>query len=79
MHTGDPGYLDDECGPGAEPDPSEMNDDLKETIAEIEQRKFKHHTKTSWSVGNDGKVTVRIVEGSRDLVPNSALRTHALW
>ncbi len=67
------------CGPGVTPDPSEMTPELRRDIAEIDKRKWKEHVTTAWSISDDGKVSVRVVDGSRDLVPRPVLRTHSLF
>jgi tetratricopeptide (TPR) repeat protein len=67
------------CGPGADPGPSETDPEVLAAVAEIKKNTTHAQAKTAWSIGENGKVTVRLVSGAKDLVPTSVLRDHALW
>lgn len=67
------------CGPGVEPDPSELDDDTRAAMAEVKKRASSSRATAAWTIADDGKVTVRFVSGSRDLIPRTVLRVHRLW
>ncbi len=67
------------CGPGVDPDPSETDPEVLAAVAEIKKNATHAQAKTAWSIGANGKVTVRLVSGAKDLVPTSVLRDNALW
>lgn len=67
------------CGPGVEPEPSEMDDDMKSTIAEIKKNATSSHATTAWNLAPDGTLTVTVRDGKRDLVDPRALNPRPLW
>jgi tetratricopeptide (TPR) repeat protein len=68
------------CGLGVDPgDVSDLDDETKQLVANLKKAGPHRRTKAAWSLADDGKLTVRIVEGARDLLPASALEPRALW
>lgn len=67
------------CGPGADPEPGEADPEVLAAVARIKKSATHAQAKTAWSLAADGRVTVRLVSGAKDLVPTSALRGRALW
>ena len=67
------------CGLGVEPDPSEIDAEMKAAMAEIKKSASHNEAKTAWTIAADGKVTVRLVSGAKALVPGYVLRVHTLW
>jgi len=66
-------------GIGADPDPAELDDDMKETVERIRKEASSDAAKTAWTIGDDGKVTVKFVSGKRDLIPKAIFDPHPLW
>ncbi len=67
------------CGIGVEPEPSELDEETRKTVEEIRANAKTSRAKTTWSLANDGTVTVNVKEGSLDLLPPDVLRPHVLW
>lgn len=66
------------CGPGVEPDPAELDDDTKATLAEMKKGWHTSEARLSWSLGDDGKVVVKKVSGDDKLIRAGLLGPHAL-
>ncbi|MFO0741547.1 MAG: tetratricopeptide repeat protein [Labilithrix sp.] len=67
------------CGPGVTPDPKEMDDDLRETLAELKKNATSSSVKAEWTIGADGKVAVTVVSGTSDLISVAAKDPAPLW
>lgn len=67
------------CGIGVEPEPNEIDADVRAAMAEVKKRASSSRATAAWSIAEDGKVTVRFVSGAKDLVPKNVLRVHSLW
>ena len=61
------------------PAPAELNDEVKELIKDLEPDHSEESVKTAWTIAPNGTVTVRVVKGSKGLVPSGVLGSHALW
>jgi tetratricopeptide (TPR) repeat protein len=67
------------CGPGVELGPDEKDPEVLEMMKAVKDGAFKRGAKTSWTVDDQGKVTVKLESGSPDALPRGLVGTHALW
>lgn len=67
------------CDVGVEPDPKEMDDDMRATIRDIKKNATHRAAKAEWTIGNDGKVSVSIISGNPDLLSVEARNPAPLW
>ena len=67
------------CTLGVEPDEADLDEDLKKTVAALKKAEPLPRAKTAWSLADDGKLNVRVLEGSRDLLPSAMMKPTPLW
>jgi hypothetical protein len=68
------------CGVGVEPDPKDLDDETKKALADIKAHATTQHAETSWTIGDDGKLVVRLIPGgTSDLVLKGMLGSHPLF
>lgn len=67
------------CEQGVEVDPKELDDDVRQQIAEMKKGWGKTSVKLDWRLTDDGKVDVKIKEGDAKLVPKGIVGTHPLF
>ena len=67
------------CGPGVEPDPDDVSDDEKELIAQIKASATRVEARTSYVLGDDGKLTVKLESGDAKALPPKALGEFVLF
>ncbi|APR76544.1 Hypothetical protein A7982_01891 [Minicystis rosea] len=73
-----PVMLSSGCGAGVEPDPAELDEDMKKSIAEMAKGWHKSKAKLSWSLSEDGKVVVKQVSGDAGIVRAGIVGEHPL-
>ncbi len=66
------------CGPGVEPDPADLDDETKATLADLRKGWRTSEAKLSWSVGDDGKLVVKKVSGDAALIRAGLVGSHPL-
>lgn len=67
------------CGPGVELGPDEREPEVLEMMKAVKDGAFKKSAKTSWTVDDQGAVTVKLESGSADALPRGIVGTHKLW
>jgi hypothetical protein len=67
------------CGPGAEPDPADLDAETRKELEDIKRRAKTSRATTTWSLGTDGVVTVTLRSGDKALVDPTVLKPHVLW
>lgn len=69
------------CDVGVQPDENDLKDpETKRTIAEIKKNAHTTHAQTSWALGADGRIMVKLLPGSApDLIDRSILGAHPIF
>jgi len=67
------------CGPNPDLDPKDLDPTTHDALDEIKKTASSSSVRTSWKLGDDGKVAVTVLEGKRDLVGPAALNPPPLW
>ena len=67
------------CGPGVEIDPSEIDEETKKQLAEMQKGWSTSSVKLEWTLGEDGKLDVKVKEGDAKLVAKGILGSHPLF
>lgn len=65
--------MDSGCGPGVEPDPKDMDEETKAAVEEIRKNATQSKAKASYEIEDSGKVKVKLVEGSADMLPRGTI------
>lgn len=66
------------CTLGVEPEPGDVDEETKKTVEALKKAKTTR-SKATWSIAEDGKLTVQVVSGPREGIPARMLRPFALW
>lgn len=67
------------CTIGVEPDASTMSPEELETIKQIKANEKMAEAKTSYVIGEDGKITVKLESGEASTVPPKTVGDFVLW
>jgi tetratricopeptide (TPR) repeat protein len=67
------------CGPGIDVDPKDLDDDAKRTLADIHARATKASATIAYTLEPTGRVSVKLVRGSKTLLPPDIASGFKLW
>jgi tetratricopeptide (TPR) repeat protein len=67
------------CGPGAEPDPDELDEETRAALAELKKGWQKTQARLGWSISPEGEVVVTRTSGDDSLVPVGVIGKHPLF
>ncbi|MFO0618465.1 MAG: tetratricopeptide repeat protein [Polyangiaceae bacterium] len=67
------------CTVGVEPDESTLSDEEKETIKQIKANEKLVEANTSYVIGEDGKITVKLESGDESTLPPKTAGEFVLW
>jgi hypothetical protein len=67
------------CGPGAEPDPNELDAEMKATLDNLKKGWGTVTIKLAWSIADDGTLTTKVVGAPPPSAKPSGVGTHPLF
>lgn len=67
------------CGPGVEVDPAELDEETRRTLDDLKKGWSSRSATFAWSLQQDGRIAVRLVEGDASLASAGLVGTHPLF